>query len=153
MAFDPILADVVWPALDLEGRILSWYAIGAGLVVEYFVLRKIIQQDWLSCILADIVMNAVSTLTGYLLIPIAGLLLELFPGLLIQNLFDTGTYNIGTWILTVFAAAFVNALIEMCVLRQMVGKWLERKKFLWLYGANVVSVAVAFVSLIVYWPE
>jgi hypothetical protein len=29
-----VLADVVWPALFLAGRMMAWWAIGLGLVVE-----------------------------------------------------------------------------------------------------------------------
>jgi hypothetical protein len=35
------IADLVWPALLLEGRILTWWAILAGLIIEYFFVRMI----------------------------------------------------------------------------------------------------------------
>ena len=149
---DPILTDMIWPALDLEGRILSWYAIGAGLIVEYFFLRKITKQDPLSCVFADIIMNGISTMLGFILIPISGLFWEASGGNLINRVFNVGTYNLASWLVTIALAALANAAVEMLVLRSLQGNWLGTRGFWFLFLANLVSVAIAFVSLLVYWP-
>ena len=35
----PTYADVVWPALYLETRIFTWWAMALGLVIEFFFVR------------------------------------------------------------------------------------------------------------------
>ena len=34
-----VYANVEWPALVLETRLLSWWAIGLGLLIEYFFIK------------------------------------------------------------------------------------------------------------------
>ncbi len=57
-----IFADVVWPALFLEQRLFSWWAIGLGLVVEFFFVRWLTTLSLRMCVVADLSMNAASAL-------------------------------------------------------------------------------------------
>ena len=79
----PIGTAAVWPALLLEGRILTWWAILVGLVVEYFFVRNITELSWSRAALADVAMNAATSVIGILLIPISGIAWEIFPGILL----------------------------------------------------------------------
>jgi hypothetical protein len=72
-----ILADLVWPALFLGGRLLSWWAIGMGLLVELFFVRWLTGFSWPKSLVADITMNGASSLLGWALIPLAGSLGDL----------------------------------------------------------------------------
>ena len=68
-----LLADVVWPANIVGGRLATLWPIVVGLVVELFFVRWLTGFNWAKAILADVVMNAASTLVGGILIALAGL--------------------------------------------------------------------------------
>ncbi|MGV8038753.1 MAG: hypothetical protein AB2L07_01250 [Thermoanaerobaculaceae bacterium] len=57
-------ADVVWPALYLETRLVSWYAISVGLVVEWFCLVHCLRLPPVRALLVDIAMNTASVGLG-----------------------------------------------------------------------------------------
>src|SRR4029078_4473643 len=103
-----LIADVVWPALFLEMRLLAWWAIAAGLIVELFFVRWLTAFGWGKSIVADIAMNAASSLLGVVLIPLAGVAWEFFPGVLIYKFLKIGTFNPGTWAATFLMAVFIN---------------------------------------------
>jgi hypothetical protein len=65
-------ADMVWPALLLENRLLTWWAILVGLFVEYFFVRRITHLSFSRAALADVCMNAASALLGSQLAPSEG---------------------------------------------------------------------------------
>ena len=147
-----VFADLVWPALLLEGRMLTWWAILAGLFIEYFFVRRITDLSFSRTALADICMNAASALLGVILIPIAGLIWELFPGIVLYKIFDTGTFNPGTWLATVLMAAALNTYIERFALRRFFKQPVAGKRAFWLlYLANTISISLAVASLF-YWP-
>jgi hypothetical protein len=114
----PILADMVWPALILEQRILSVLPIAAGLAVEWLVLwRADFGLSWKRAAVVDLAMNTVSTGAGIVTIPVLGFLWEIFPGLVIYKLFNIGTFNPGTWLATFVMAVLATTSIEAGVVR------------------------------------
>ena len=149
----PIFANFIWPALFLEQRLFSWWAIGLGLAVEYLAVRRLTTLSWQKCVVADLSMNAVSALLGIFLIPIAGIVWEFFPGIVLYKFFNIGTFNPGTWAATFLFAVFINGILEWSVLRFMFRQKSDRKVFWWLCVANSLSVALAFGSLFVYPPK
>ena len=79
-------ADVVWPALFLEKRLLSIWVISIGLVVEWLVLwLGGFGLSWKRAVVVDLVMNAASTIVGIVLILLAGLAWELFAHVLLYG--------------------------------------------------------------------
>jgi len=143
----PAAANVVWPALYLETRLFSWYAIAGGLVAEYIVLVAVFRLSLTHAAGADIAMNLASALLGMLFLPLAGIAWEVFPGLLLYHAFNIGTFNPGTWVATVLMAAGINALIEAGVLWRFFHVPFCRCTLLWLSLANLVSVGIAMASL------
>jgi hypothetical protein len=148
-----ILADLVWPALFLEARILSWWAIGLGLLVELFFLRWLTGFSWAKSLVADIAMNAASSLLGILLIPLAGIAWEFFPGILLYKLLNIGTFNPATWVATFLFAVFINSAVETLVLRYAYKQGPFKRFFWWLALANAISVGLAFASVFRYPPQ
>jgi hypothetical protein len=146
----PILADVVWPALFVENRLLSMWVILAGLVVEYFFVRRITRLSVKKSILADVSMNAASTLLGIVLIPVAGLAWEVFPGIILFKWFNLGTFNPGTWLATFCFAVLINAALETFVLAKLFKQQLGKRGFRWLCLANAVSVGIAYASFFIF---
>ena len=102
-----LLADVVWPALFLEMRLLSWWVILLGLLVEWPFVRLLTHFAWTKAFLADVAMNAASTIFGVLLLPVGGLfVLEPIGEATFYHRFNVGTFNPVTW-----AATFVLAVV------------------------------------------
>lgn len=140
---------MVWPALYLETRLFTWWAIGIGLLIEFFAIRVIFDATWCRSATASVAANAGSALSGLPLIAIAGIVWEFFPGSLYMSLFDWGTFNPVTWGATFVMACLLNALIEGFILRRGFTLPVGRKHFWLLVLANAVSVGVALGSLFV----
>jgi len=141
-------ANVVWPALYLETRLFSWWAIGVGLLIEFFFIKWLFGLSAQRSAIADVSANTISSIAGIVLIPLAGIVWEIFPAFVINWLFNWGTFNLVTWVATFVLACFVNALLEGAVYK----KWFapefrfKSKAFIWLLIANSFSVGVAYIS-------
>jgi hypothetical protein len=144
-------ANAVWPALYLETRLFSLWPILIGLVVEYFFVLKLLVAVPKQAAIATIAANTASALLGIIIIPLAGVAWEVFPGLLFYHLLNMGTFNPITWVATFLLACAVNVVIEGVVYK----KWFKLKflfksrLFLWFMLANAASVGVAMGSLII----
>ncbi len=147
-------ADVVWPALLLEGRLLGTLPILAGLIVEWLALwLGGFGLSWKKAAIIDVVMNAVSAALGVVLIPALGFAWEVFPGSVLYKLFNVGTFNPGTWAATFVIAVMATTAIEALVVRWVFKVLLGARRFWILCGANCVSVAIALVSLWTHPPK
>jgi len=141
------IADVVWPALYLETRLFSWWAIGVGLVAEYLFIRWLFRRSIQRSVAATVAANAASSVVGVLLIPIAGILWEFFPGSIYMHFLHWGTFNPVTWAATFVLACFINTGIEAVVYKKGFKFQIRRREFLWIAVVNAVSVGIAFVTL------
>jgi len=140
-------ADVVWPSLYLETRLMSLESIGLGLLVEFIVIWGVFKFSLPRALLADIVANAASSILGIILIPLSGVMWEIFPGSIINYLFHWGTFNPVGWGASFVLACLVNVALEGYVLEGIFKQTFNRKTFSWLLFANAASVGIAFVSL------
>ena len=140
-------ADLVWPALYLEIRLFSWWAITIGLAAEYLLVRWLFQLPIQRALLATIAANATSSIVGLVLIPLAGIVWELFPGSIYMHVLKWGTFNPITWAATFVLACLVNTVIEALVYKKAFKLDVYRREFFWIVAANAVSVGVAFVTL------
>lgn len=143
-------ADVVWPALYLEQGLTSWASICAGLVVEFFFIRKIFSLTIKKALIVDVTANAASVALGIILIPLVGLIWEIFPGLIINHWLDWGTFNPITWTATFLLACLINALIESSVITTLFKLPVGPKALFWLFTANIISVGIAVGHLWLY---
>jgi hypothetical protein len=101
-----LLADVVWPALFLEMRLLAWWVILIGLLIEWPFVRVLTQFPWKKAFIADAAMNAASTILGIFLLPIVGLfVLEPIGEATFYRRFNVGTFNPVTWTATFLVAS------------------------------------------------
>jgi hypothetical protein len=145
-----VFADMIWPALFLEGRLLSVPVIIAGLLIEFFFVWRITDLGIGRAIFADLVMNATSTLLGVFLIPISGIIWEFFPGIFLYKWFNIGTFNPGTWVATFFFAVLINAVLETFVIAKVFRQKMGTRGFGWLCLANALSVGLAFASFLIF---
>jgi hypothetical protein len=148
-----IVADVVWPAMFLAGRLMALWAIGIGLVIELFFVRWLTGFSWTKSLLADVAMNAASSLVGLFLIPIGGLAWEFTAGLIMYKTLNIGTFNPITWAATFLIAVFINSALETTVLCRAFKQKPFNRFFWWLSLANALSVGVALASIFMYPPR
>ena len=142
------LADMVWPALVLEQRLISVVPITLGLLTEWVALRfGGFGLSWKRAALVDIAMNLVSTVAGIPLIPLLGLAWEVFPGQMLYKFFNIGTFNPGTWAATFVLATIATTAVEAAVVRWGFKIALGWSRFGVLGLANSLSIAIAFISL------
>ncbi len=146
----PAHADVVWPALFLETRLFSIWPIVVGLIIEYLFLRQYFKLPIKRAVVADIVINAFSSALGIVLIPIAGVAWEFFPGIILYKALNIGTFNPGTWTVTYLMAAAINAGVESLALSKIFKSHVGKKGFRVLFLANAISVGIAMLSLYFY---
>jgi len=150
----PLYADMVWPALMVEQRLLSVIPISAGLLVECLALRfGGFGLSWKRAAIVDVVMNTVSSVVGIVLIPALGFAWEFFPGIMLYKVFKVGTFNPGTWAATFLMAVFATTAIEASVVRWGFNIPVCRRRFWVLCAANTVSVGIAFASLWIHPPQ
>jgi len=144
------LGDMIWPALFLEERLLSLIVIGLGLIIEFFFVWRFTGRSVWWSIGADLGMNLASTILGILLIPIAGLVWEIFPGLLLYHWLNMGTFNPWTWSATFLIAVLINAAVETFVVSKIFRQRMGGRGFAWLCVANTCSVGIALASFAFY---
>lgn len=142
-------ADVVWPALFIEPRLLSVPVVVIGVLIEAAVLRFGFSMEWGRAGLLSLVCNTVSAALGTILLPLSGIVWEFFPGILLYRIFQLGTFNPVTWLATFVLAVAISSGIEVVCLRVIFKTpWNRRRWLLW-FGANAVTAGLAFLSLIV----
>lgn len=139
-------ADVVWPALYAEQRLFSIPAILVGLLVETATLKYAFAMPWRRAATASLAVNAASALLGSVLIPLAGVVWEVFPGLILSGAFDLGTFNPITWTATFLLALAVTTSIEVVCLKRFFHLPAEWRTWRWWLFANSVTVMTAFAS-------
>jgi len=139
----PAYADVVWPAL--RDRTIAGCLVALGLIIEFPFIWWMTRFSLAKCLLVDIVMNLASTLLGIVLILLAGILGEVFPGLLLYQVFNIGTFNPGTLVEFVLAVV-INAFIEKFVIKKIFSLDIGRKGFRLLCLANAISVGIVYLS-------
>lgn len=134
-------ANIVWPTIYIAEGLRTWYVILAGLIIEFLAIKYFIKSTWLKSGLMAVIMNAVSTLVGVLLIPFVG-----FFGAIGLELLDSiipvfGTFDTAQWIWGYILAVLSNVLVEGLTLK-FIFKLKFRKIFLWLTLANAISVII-----------
>jgi len=100
-----------------------------------------------NAVLADVAMNAASSLIGLFLIPVTGLAWEFSAGIALYKVFNIGTFNPITWAATFVIAVFVNSALETTVLCYGFKQRPFKRFFWWLSLANAFSVGIAVASI------
>ncbi|MCB9747942.1 MAG: hypothetical protein H6755_05975 [Candidatus Omnitrophica bacterium] len=145
----PAFADVVWPAMFLEMKMLIWWVIAFGLIIEYVFLRIFFKMRILEGIKICIVMNFISTLLGIILIPLSGIAWEIVPGMIIYPIFNMGTFNPLTWSATFILAVLVNLKVESWTIIKIFKRKMQKREYFFLALANAFSVGIAYYCLFI----
>jgi hypothetical protein len=126
-------------------RLLSWWVILVGLLVEWPFVRMLTRFRWKKAFIADVAMNATSTVFDILLLPLAGLfILEPIGEATFYRRSNVGTFNPVTWTATFVVAVVLSAGIEFFTLRIAFKQRLGARRYWWLCVANSISAGLAF---------
>jgi hypothetical protein len=140
-------ANMIWPTLLITGRVYSVPAVAIGYLVEVAVLRKAFRLSWRSAVGYGALANVVSALLGVFLLPLAGIVWEIFPGLIVNAITNQGTFNPISWAGAFAIAVLLTTWVEAQILKRACRVRVGRREWsLWALG-NTTSVALAFVSL------
>lgn len=137
-------ANLIWPSLTIVSTYYIWYIILAGLLIEIVAAHIFLKTDWKRSAIMMVVTNAISAILGVLLIPVSGIVVEL-----LTIPFGGGTFDLSHWILDYLCAVLVNACIEGAALK-WIFKYPFKQNFWWLCGANLISVIISILSLIIF---
>ncbi len=148
-----LLANLVWPALYIAERYYSWWAIGAGLVLETIVLAKLTRRSAGCSLLMAAVANAASAIVGILAYRWLGFAWEFVLSFTIYQILPLGTFNPFGWLASVLLAALLSSVIECAVLRLGFRIPITRRFFLPFLLANIATAAVALVTVWTHPPE
>ena len=143
----PATADMVWPALLLESRIFTWWAIGLGLLIEFFFVRWLFTPSLRKALIATVIANAVSALAGVPLIPIVGFMWVFF---VYVGPVNGGNFNPIAWGATFLLACLITTGIEALVYRFGFKFRVGRREFFWLSVANSLSIGAALAGVFIY---
>jgi hypothetical protein len=124
-----------------------------GLAVELLVLRFVFPMSWNKALLVDVRMNLASSLVGAIAIPLAGFAWEFFPGSILYKIFNMGTFNPVTWTATCVMAVFISTGIEVGIVRYPFGYRITYRRFWAIALANLLSTAVAYLSMLKHPPK
>ena len=144
--------NIVWPALLLEDKLLTWWIILAGLLLEFIFVWKGLKCRAAKAVLATCTANLFSTLAGMLLIPLSGILIEVIlhiPHQLINSSFFM-TFGLLAWIGTFILATLVNVTLEGWIYKLFKLPFYYFGKTFWYFAfANALSVAMAIYFLVI----
>lgn len=145
-----LMANVIWPALYVMEALLTWWVIVFGLIIEIIMVKKLFDFTLPLSIKTVITANIISAILGIVLIPLSGIVIEIFPGLILWFLLRIGTFNPMTWTLTFVIAAYINAVIEGLVYKKIFQQELlfKSKKFFYLFLINLLSASLSIIVLL-----
>jgi len=141
-----LFVDIVWPSLLLEFPLVVWH-ITAGLLIEGLIVWFIYRASLRDTAIMTVTVNALSTIVGILMIPLFGIGWEIFPGMLIEKLFDVGTFNLGTWTASALFATSANTAIETSALKGIFKRPITGRVICLMFLANAASVGIAMYTV------
>ncbi|MFI5390387.1 MAG: hypothetical protein ACHQYQ_03415 [Bacteriovoracales bacterium] len=145
------LANVVWPGLYLYDRMILWSA-PVGILIETFILKRIIKKGWAYTIWVTTVSNIISTIIGAIGAALGNLAFEFTIGIILYKFFAIGTFNPLSWASAIIFGALISTLIEIYALKWIFKIKLNTKQKYMYLGANLISTLIAFASVMIKMP-
>jgi hypothetical protein len=145
---EPAHANVIWPAAILTGRLLAWWIIAVSIIIEFFFVQRAFRLGALDALWATIGANAVTAVAGLYALPYSTLFLEL--GIHHSGIGDKigwETFSLTSWIITFIIAVAINLAVELAVYKYGYRLKVDRRAFRLIAAANIITVAIAFISL------
>jgi hypothetical protein len=129
-------------AYDMYYRHFVLWAIVVGLFVKFAYVRYFTRLSWSRCAVADVAMNAASSLFNLIAVPVDILVWGL-PRLALNRVLGIDETDPINWVALLLIIAMIGALSEASVLHFAFKQRLGQKRFWLLYVANGVCIGVA----------
>lgn len=137
-------ANVAWPALLLEERLVAIPTIMLGVLLESVTLRWLFLLPWSRAIFVSAAVNAASSVVGLFAIPVSGL----FVAVMTAGIVGVEVFSPLGWIVTLIGAATVSAGIEGYVLGRYFSLPFSRACWLVWWVANLLTTYFAFMTIV-----
>jgi hypothetical protein len=142
------MANVIFPALIVTGRMLAWWVIVVSLVIELLFVKAAFRLSTTNAAFATLGANGLSAALGLFAIPYLGMFFEF--GLYHAGIADRvgwDTFGLAAWIVAFLLAVAFNLAIEIPVYRFGYGLKVWRREFLLIALANAITAGLACASL------
>ncbi len=136
-------ANLIWPSIYIVQQYYAWYVILVGLIIEIVAAHIFLKTDWKRSAIVMLVANVISAVLGLLLIPLSGILVEI-----LTLPFGGGTFALSHWILDYVCLVLLNTCVELLALK-WIFKYPFKRNFWWLFGANLISVVICLLLLLI----
>jgi len=146
-------ANVVWPALYTETKVSSVSIILLSLVIEFFFFKWLFKLDIKKAIYYAILANIASGVFGLVLRPLSGIAYEFSLGLIVNSLFNWGTFNPVAWFFVPIFGGATNAFLELLTIRLIWKHKINKKNYFLIWIINAITVAVATIWVVLYPPS
>lgn len=154
MFFSTIVrADVVWPALFAETKISSFPIITLSLLIEYIFFKWLFQLKIKKAIYYTFIANIASGFLGLFIRPLSGIAYEFSLGVLINWLFNWGTFNPIAWFTVPIIGGAINAILELLVIKIIWKHKITKRNYFFTWGINTITVAIATIWVIINPPQ
>ncbi|NPA95067.1 MAG: hypothetical protein GXO58_06545 [Thermodesulfobacteria bacterium] len=146
------LANIVWPALIAETKISSFPIIALSLFIEFWFFKWLFKLEVKDATLYTLAANGVSAVLGIFLRPLSGIAYEFSLGLIINWLFNWGTFNPVAWFFVPIIAGAVNAILELATIRVIWQRKINKRNYALTWAINTATAALATLWVILYPP-
>ena len=136
-------ADVVWPALYTETKVSSLPIIGVSLFIEYWFFKWLFSVSHKKALFYTAASNLASGIIGLIARPLSGIVYELSLGMLVNWLFNWGTFNPVAWFFVPIFGGAVNSGIELGTIRLIWKEKINKKRFFLTLLINALTVGIA----------
>jgi len=146
-------ANVVWPALYTETKVSSVPIISISLFIEYWFFKWLFGVTDKRALLYTVCANLASGIIGLIARPLSGIAYELSLGMVVNLLFNWGTFNPVAWFFVPVFGGAVNAAIELKAIHLIGKEKITRKTFFLTMLINAVTIGLATLWVIQHPPR
>ncbi len=138
-----VFANIVWPSIYIAEGLRSWYIILSGLIIEAVFIKFFADKTFKQAGIISIVINAISTVVGVLMIPLVGFFGAIFIGMILDAIVSGlgNTFDTAMWICEYILTVLTNVVVEGLAAR-IIFKMSFRRSLWWLLLSNAISVVI-----------
>lgn len=145
-------ANIVWPALYTETKVSSIPIIILSLIIEFFFFKWLFKIDVKKAFYYTGIVNIASGILGSVLRPLSGIFYEMSLGMIINMLFNWGTFNPVAWFFVPIIGGAINAFLELLTIRLIWKHKMNKKNYFLTWVINTITVAIATIWVVLYLP-
>lgn len=144
-----------WPSMVIAYRMYEWFPILIlATVIEMALIRSLLHINWIEALKASAAANAVSSLCGFIFLPLMGgvwgyTLMETF-----QTLSETyGHFTLASWMGNALYMSIFLGLVEIPLISGVTKEGVTRNFIiLWMF-ANLITIGLVLLTFYVQSPQ